>query len=182
MSFTAKQMASPEGLTVAGIVINQFKDNLAKNVTDPIMQEYQLTNIDDDAFYPASVVDKLYKAVYKDGNGQQALVAMGKASASTTLDFIKPESPKDVLDNVHNVFTAYLRNMPEGFGIIVTKLEDNKFKVWNNTQVPNDLIYGFLWECVRVTRPEKSRFAIMPLEGYDRKSEVGAKFEVSWNA
>ncbi|MEL6309495.1 MAG: hypothetical protein AAFR81_23145 [Chloroflexota bacterium] len=182
MSYTAKQMESPEQLEIAGIVINQFKNNLAQEITNPIMKEYDLTDIDDEAFYPSSVVDKLYKAVYKDGNGQQALVAMGKASATTTLDFIQPETPKDVLDNIHNVFTAYLRNMPEGFGIIVTELDDNKFKVWNNTQVPNDLIYGFLWECVRMTRGDKKRFAVMPLEGYDRKSEHGAKFEVSWDA
>ncbi|MEO1288673.1 MAG: hypothetical protein AAFV93_12965, partial [Chloroflexota bacterium] len=98
----------------------------------------------------------------------------------TTLDFIKPDNPKDVLDNIHNVFTAYLRNMPEGFGIIVTEKEDNTFEVWNNTQVPNDLIYGFLWECLRVTKPEGKGFNLMPLSGYDANSTKGAKFEISW--
>ncbi|MEM9951893.1 MAG: hypothetical protein AAF846_09850 [Chloroflexota bacterium] len=180
MTYKATQMVSPEDLQIAGIVINQFRGNLAEDITDPIMDAHNLIDIDDEGFYPATVVDEIYKEIYGDGTGQQALVAMGKASAKTTLDFIKPDNPKDVLDNIHNVFTAYLRNMPEGFGIIVTEKEGNTFEVWNNTQVPNDLIYGFLWECLRVTKPEGKGFNLMPLSGYDANSTKGAKFEISW--
>ena len=145
------------------------------------MNKHKLTDIDNEAFYDGSIMDEIYHEIFHGINGQQTLVAMGKASATTTLDFIKPDSPKDVLDNIHNVFTAYLRNMPDGFGIIVEKLDNNKFEVWNNTQVPNDLIYGFLWECLRKTRGEGKRFLIKPLAGYNRESEVGARFEVSWD-
>ncbi|MGB7339165.1 MAG: hypothetical protein WBC91_09760 [Phototrophicaceae bacterium] len=180
MTYQAIQMDSPEDLTIAGIVINQFRQNLARNVTDPIMEAHGLTDIDDEKFYPASVMDAIYREIFDGGNGSQPFVAMGRASAKTTLDFIKPESPNDVLDNIHNVFTAYLRNMPEGFGIIVNDLGDNTFNVWNNTQVPNDLIYGFLWECIKETTPRGQQFSLIPSDDYNSDSTVGAHFTISW--
>lgn len=181
MIYTATQMEAPEGLTIAGIVLSQFRDNLARDITDPIMDKHSLINIDNEVFYSAKIMDEIYREIFYGTNGQQILVAMGKASATTTLDFIKPKSPNDILDNIHNVFTAYLRNMPEGFGMIVKKLDDRKFEVWNNTQVPNDLIYGFLWECLRQTRGEDNNFLIIPLADYNRDSAIGARFEVSWD-
>lgn len=180
MTYEAKQMHAPDDVTIAGLIINQFRGNLASDVTDPIMDAHNLTDVDDEAFYPLSIVNSIYREIYADGSGRQALVAMGKASAKTAMDFIQPDSPQDVLDNVHNLFTAYLRNMPDGFGVIVTQNEQDNYVVWNNTNVPNDLMYGFLWECLRLTKAEGKPFTILPTSGYEYDSEVGAKFEITW--
>lgn len=184
MTYQAIQMHAPEGAEVLGAAMMAWFDNLGMDTISPILAKYHLTaeDIQPENWYPFSIFDDIYKAVYHSPGGSTALVAVGKASAENLVSRETVHSAENWLENVLPPEThTFTRNVPEGYGFRIEKVSEGNYRFINNTGIPNDLIYGYLWEGLRILVPEPKDFTVAPISGYYRDSPEGAVFEVRWD-
>lgn len=184
MTYKAIQMQSPEGAEVLGAAMMGWFDNLGMEVIQPILAKYELTadDIKPDGWYPFSAFDDIYRAVHTSPSGSSALVAVGKASAQNLVSIKSMESAQNWLENIlpAEPFT-FTRNIPDEYGFIVEKVDESHYHFTNNTGIPNDLMFGYLWEGIRTLVGHGKQFRVAPISGYYEGSTEGAVFEVSWH-
>jgi len=181
-NFVAKQFTSPENLEMLGIVLIAFKQNLHEQMTAPIFDKYGLDSehLKPDTWYPAAIMSDIYHEIYQNGGGSSSLVAMGKASVAAGLEVINPDTIEDFIDSINQPILINLRNYPDGYGWIVEKNGDQHYRITNNTDAPNDLMYGYLWEMLRLLIDADEHFQVLPVRNYQLGSEDGAVYEISW--
>lgn len=176
------QFEAPRGAEIMGLGIIGIFDTLAQDQIDPILEQHNLRKRDirENEWYPLQLYYDLYRAIYSAPGGSQNLVAVGKSMAQGLIDSQQVNSIDDFLTNVLNSLTEGLvRNTPKDYGYLVDRLDTNYYQVMNNTGASNDLIFGFIWESVRMLSAGRS-FKVAPVEGYYQDSPEGATFRVEW--
>ena len=181
-NYIAKQFDSPEDLEIRGVVLDAFKHNLQEEMTEPIFNKHGLdsNNLSSDEWYSQSVMSDIYREIYRNGGGSSSLIAMGKASVDITLDLLKPDSIETFIENINEPILSQMRNLPDGYGWIVEKLGDQHYRITNNTDAPNDLMYGYLWEMLRQLITDDEHFEVLPIKNFEAGSKYGAIYEISW--
>lgn len=185
MAYKAIQMQAPEGAEVMGAAILSWFDNLEMSVIQPILSKHGL-KVDDvkpDGWYPFAIFNDIYREVYESAGGKTALIAVGKASARLVVkaedypggleQFITERLPKDT--------RSFVRNVPEDYGFFVEKVGEHTFHATNNTNIPNDLMFGYLWETSRILKVVDRHFVVSPLTDYYNNPTEGATFKIEWS-
>lgn len=178
----AIQFKAPEEAEVSGIILQAYLNNLARELTEPILEEYGLSanNMDADSWYPNQMFLDIEHAIYKTSGGSNALVASGKSAVE---NYIPPEgvdSLEDALMALPSVYTTNQRNLPEGYGWFIEKKSEHHFIFTNNTGTANHAAYGYVWAlCQRMKDPNTS-VVVKPIEGFDVDSTDPGVFEITW--
>lgn len=143
-------------------------NNLTPEVTDEIFQRHHLSpdEVLHDEWYPTTIVDDLYREILQQPNGPQALVAMGKAGVHMYIERLELTSVEESFHKLSNISNLTVRDVPEGYGYQSEKLGERHYRIRNNTATPNDLLYGAIWELMRVLTPEDQSFTVVPISGY----------------
>lgn len=181
MVYVADQTVAPPGAEMVGQSIADWTDNLEKEITDPVFQKHGLHNIDPDAWYSLEIVVDLYQEMLQSSGGGMALVAMGKASAGPVQEIFKFKSYQEFLDGAGKPFRAAIRNIPDEYGLTVVQKGEKHYEITNNSVVPNDMIYGYLWEMLKLIRQPGQSHVFRPVSGYTPGSTKRAVFELSWS-
>ena len=183
MHYIAKQFQPHPDMEVLGATLITLNHNLREDITDPIFAKYNLDadHLQPDEWYPAVVLSDVQKEIHAKGRGSSALVAMGKALAIENLTQGKVNSIEDFIAGFKNVQQhEVLRNYPEGYGWSTEKVGEQRYRVTNNTDAPNDIVYGYLWETLRQLISEHEHFQVLPIKNFGPDAEDGAVYEISW--
>ncbi len=180
--YIADQTKAPPGSEIMGQFIANWTNNLEKSVTEPIFKKYGLDpkQIKLDGYYSLDIVVDLYTEIRTRHGGSPALVAMGKASGEPVQEIFKFKSVDEFMARCAEPFKAAIRNIPEEYGLFVEKKDHQHYHVTNNSIVPNDMIFGYLWEMVRLILGPGVRFSVKNTQPHNVDSLEGAIFEVSW--
>lgn len=181
MSYKAVQMQCPPGGQIIGAGLKGWANNLERRVTDPIFAKYKLTSQDikDNVWYDGAVLDALWRELYTMPNATQMMVAIGKSGAKAAIDATHPKDFAEWLNNTSGIFDLFIRNVPKEFGWHVTFTGNNEARLWNNTNAPNDYVFGQVWETARLLNAGK-QFVVSPVSGYYPGSTEGAVFQLEW--
>jgi hypothetical protein len=181
MAYVADQTVAPPGSEMVGQSIADWVDNLEKEITDPVFKKHGLNDIDPEAWYSLEIVVDIYQEILQSDGGGMALVAMGKASAGPVQEIFNFESFEEFLNGADKPFRAAIRNIPDEYGLTINRIADKHYKITNNSVVPNDMIYGYLWEILKLVRQPGQNYTFRPVSGYSPGSTERAVFELSWS-
>lgn len=176
-----RQFEAPPDAEIMGIGIRGLFDNLADKQIAPILAEYNLSKdvLEDEAWYSLQLYFDLYRVIHKTSSGYMHLVSVGKAIAANVTDADAiGDLETFVTQTLNETATTVIRNTPPGYGYTLDKVDDKHYKITNNTGAPNDLVYGYIWESVRLIADKRS-FSFKPLENYPSDTH-GATFELTW--
>ena len=181
MPYIAEPTVAPAGSEIKGRAVLDWVDNLAKETTEPVFRALKLNpeNIDPDGWYSLDIIAQLYDAIHQSDGGDQALVAMGKASAPAVVEMMDFTSIENFIDRSRDPFLASIRKLPDEYGFIVEQKGPQHYELTNNTIVPNAMIYGYLWGVMAELRNYHTEFKLMPIKNYEGGT-VGATFSVEW--
>lgn len=166
---------------VLGQAMIAFASNLQADTIKPILEDMNLTNIDENIWYPhqiwLDILKKMEETLGSAANG--ALVAFGKQVVKTAAMPPEIKTIPDVLNALHAIHHANLRNIPEDEGYAIRKVNDNYYIVYHNTPNPEDAIYGFLWGLAARFKAADELFAVRPIDN-DRPESARSAYEVKW--
>jgi len=181
--YQAVPFKAPEGSEIMGRVVKSYFDNLESDMFLPVLERHNLrpNEMSDDQWYPLQVYYDIDKEIYKGVNGASALVAIGKATMANLLSRTTYTTLEDYLVNGLGTIAgrSFIRNVPDSFGFVVTKIGNKHFHIKSNMPSANESIYGSLWEACRLLKGEKETFRINPIIGYPG-NDISATFEVTW--
>ncbi|MGB7338366.1 MAG: hypothetical protein WBC91_05695 [Phototrophicaceae bacterium] len=180
--YKARQFQAPEGAEVSGIILMAYLNNLAHNITEPILEQYgfDVSNIDVDQWYPNQMFLDIEQTIYQNGDGSNALVAIGKAAVE---NYIPPKGVKTLEDAIMalpSVYTTNQRNLPDGYGWIIEKKAENHFVFTNNTGTSNHGAYGYVWALCQRMRPLDAKVKVIPLKGFEAGSLEPTVIDIQW--
>lgn len=176
--YIADQTKAPEGAEIVGQSVADWVDNLNKGLTDPVFEKYGLSEIDPEGWYSLDIIIDLYRGMAESEGGSASLVAMGKASAKPVYDIFEFKSFEDFIKNGDKPFKAAIRNIPDEYGLSTEKVGERHYRIVNNSIVPNDMIYGYLWEMFRIIPHTWEDYSFIPVSGYSPGSTERAVFEI----
>jgi hypothetical protein len=181
MGYIATQMQAPPGAQIVGAALADWTNNLESHFTAPVFEKYGLSadDIRADEWYDGAILDAMWREMYAMPGAMQMMVAIGKAAAPQYIGALRATDIKGFLEHIDEFFSMFIRNAPDEYGFHVTWVDDNRAHVWNNTNAPNDHLFGLLWEMARQLRTG-SHFVVRPIADYDTGSTKGATFEVEW--
>jgi hypothetical protein len=178
--YIADQTQAPAGSEMLGQSIADWTDNLAQHITDPVFHKYDLIEINPENWYSLDIVVDLYQEIKQSDGGGTALTAMGKASAGPVQQACNFSSFKDFLSNAGEPFKVAIRNIPEEYGLLVEEVGERHYKITNNSIVPNSMIYGYLWEMLRIINQGRYDYTFKPAGGFDIEAPVRGVFDLQW--
>lgn len=177
-----RQFEAPDGAEIMGVGVIGVFDTLTQNQIDPILAAHGLNmaDIDQESWYPLQVYWDLWRVIHDSPGGSQSLVAIGKSIAQNVTNPDEIGSVDVFITQVLNqTATGLIRNVPDGYGYIIEKVDSQHYEVTNNTGSSNDLVFGYIWESVRMLANGRD-FTVAPIAGYAPDSDEGATFSVSW--
>jgi hypothetical protein len=172
---------APPGSEMIGKFIQDWVDNVQRDVTAPIIEHYGITYLDPDGWYPLDIVVDLFADFRQREGGSMALVAMGKASAEPVQNMFQFRSIEDYLERCGEPFRAAIRNIPDEYGLLVEYRGDTVCEITNNSIVPNEMIYGYIWEMCSLITGDGGSFTLAPISGYTPGGTERAVFELEWH-
>lgn len=168
---------------VAGHAMIAFADNLEADVVEPLLAKRGLTAIDPEGWYDHQVWMDILKELQEtlgEGQAQTAFVAFGRQVVETAVMPPEIQSIPDVLNALHAIHHANLRNIPEEEGYIVEKRGEKHYAVYHNTPNPEDAIYGFLWGLASRFKEPTEIFSVQRLPENDRPDIARSVYIVKW--
>lgn len=182
-SYIAKPFiaGTPEA-EVTGEAMSAFLDNLEADTLRPILEKHGLTEIETDKWYPHQIWMDVLKDVNDNAKGgaSSIFVAFGRKVVETAVMPPEIQTIEDVLNSLHAIHHANLRNIPDDEGYKIEKIKPKHYLVYHNTPNPLDAIYGFLWGLVARYKKPNEVFVVKPVENPDPDKFPGDVFSVRW--
>lgn len=180
--YVAKRYVAPEGAEVLGQAIVGYFDNLTSYQLDPVIERYGLNAeaFDPQAWYPMQVLFDVVAEANPD-NDYTVGVALGKAVGESILRMLDiPDATSFLETYIHVVPSQVHRNLPEGYGFNITKIDEGHYWVMNNTPHSTSGVYGYLWEVMRNLVPSGD-FIVQLVNNSDFIADVPATIEVKFS-
>lgn len=155
---------TPDDFEVSGNLVYSLVANLQHEAMQPILQRYDLANINPDLWYPARDIVSMFGEMALHPNFSSNFVAVGMAAANLLIQVLPPEvqamSLEQVLMIEEQLICANYRNAGPVF-YRTTKQADGSYIRDCKTVWPDDLDYGFLYSLVRHFCPKGKRFSVV---------------------
>jgi hypothetical protein len=173
---------TPEAEVIGQTMIS-FAENMESDVIGPILDKHGLTTIDPDAWYS----HQLWMDILKDiedtlgpGQSQSAFIAFGRSVVENAVMPPEIQTIPDMLNALHAVHHANLRNIPEEEGYSLDQRGEQYYIVYHNTPNPDDAIYGFLWGLAGRFKDDDDIFVLERLPENDRPDIARSAFSLKW--
>lgn len=181
MAISFKQFEAPAGAEIMGVAILGFYENFEQETVTALLSERGLSkgSIRPDGWYDLQIYFDIYRDLLKQPNGTSDLVNIGKATAQNITQPREIDGLEGfITTELQRSATGVIRNVPDGYGYTIEQLGPNHYRVVNDTGAPNDLIYGYIWEGLRLVA-RRTHFTFRPVTHYPSR-EHGAVFEIQW--
>lgn len=166
---------------VLGATMSAFLDNVESDVIRPILEKHNIPDLDPEGWYSHQLWMDILKDI-QDTLGVQASTSFVAFGREVVRKAAMPDSLQtipDVLNALHAIHHANLRNVPEEEGYFVEKIEDNLYHVYHNTPNPDDAIYGFIWGLAARFKKRYENFTVTRIDN-DKPEIARSLFEVKW--
>lgn len=167
---------------VLGQVVLAFSQNLEAEYIAPLLPKYGLDNIDPTQWYPHQSWMNVLRDLSAMPDSSSILVAFGKAVVRTAVMPEEIDSIPKVLNALHAIHHANLRNIPADEGYSVKQIDEKHFHVYHNTPNPDDAIYGFIWGLAARFHAPGEYFAVRMIDNPHPDETPGSVFEVKWGS
>jgi len=181
-AYTAFQFLSPEQAQISGKTLIGILDHLhnLQAKRQFALNGFSSGSINPDEWYAATHLNAVYKTVFAHGKGTAELIMLGKAMAHHAMETFQLQSIDDFISKINRVVLIGMRHIPESYGWIVKHKQPQHCHIVNNTEIPNDVMFGYLWEMLRLLAAPQQTFSLIPIRNYSHDSKVGAVFDVRW--
>lgn len=178
----AVQFHAPEGAEVNGIILLAYLNNLDRDITEPILEQYGFSteNMNVDHWYPNQMFLDIEQAIHQDPGGSDALVAIGKSAADNYIPPDGVESFVAAIEALPSVYTTNQRNLPDGYGWMLEKRGAQHYIFTNNTGTSNHATYGYVWALCERMKPIDVTVNIIPLQGVEPNATEPLILEIKW--
>lgn len=170
---------------VIGQTMIAFSENMESDVILPLLEKRGLATIDPEAWYPHQVWMDILKEMADtlgEGSATTAFVAFGRKVVETAVMPPEINTIPDVLNALHAIHHANLKNIPEEEGYMIEQRGPQHYLVYHNTPNPEEAIYGFLWGLAARFRGPNEVFVVRLLEQNDRPDRARSVYEVKWGS
>ncbi|MFW5709748.1 MAG: hypothetical protein ACOCX5_05965 [Chloroflexota bacterium] len=166
---------------VIGQTMVSFITNLETNTIKPILEHHNLTKIDENKWYPHQVWMDILKEMGESlgSKASSAYVAFGRQVVENAVMPPEIQSIPDVLNALHAIHHANLRNVPEDEGYKVEAVSERHYIVYHNTPNPDEAIYGFLWGLAARYKKDNEIFIVREIEN-PAPHLARSAYEVKW--
>lgn len=168
---------------VTGQAMIAFAQNLQADVIRHILEKHGMTHIDPETWYPHQVWLDILKDMdtTMGGDASSAFVAFGKQVVRTAV--IPPEirTIPDMLNALHAIHHANLRNIPPEEGYTVEARGERHYIVYHNTPNPEDAIFGFLWGLAARFKGPDEMFSVRMIDN-PRPDIARSAYQVTWGS
>ena len=181
-AYIAAQFISPEQARISGKTLIGILDKMHNTQAKRLFALHGLsqTSINPDEWYAATDLNRIYKKVFAKGKGTAELIMLGKAMAHQALEAFQLDSIDAFIANINHVVLSAIDQTPATYGWIVKEKRTQHCHIVNNTDLPNDVMFGYLWEMFRLLTTPSQKFSIIPIRNYSHDSNIGAVFDVQW--
>lgn len=181
-TYKPKQFIASPNAEMLGVLAVGMSENLRSEEIKPILEEYGLTEIETDKWYPQQLSLDIAKAIHDGNNGVENLVAMGRGIGQTAILPSQINDVETLIAALPHIYQANLRNIHAEEHFYTEKLGDQHYKFINNTPASNNVIYGMLWELVLRFVETPANVKITPISGFEPQAEGGAVIEIKWTS
>ncbi len=170
----AKYTSFDPNAEIIGQNMMAFINCLQQGNIVPILDKYDLTNIEPDKWYPLQAWLDVLSDISEKGSAMFDFVSIGMAiSESAVLPPEVDKLPFEVLIlGLNDTYQMQHRNGDAGF-LEVEKVEDKHIKITVNVPYPDDLEYGVAYGFARRFLPEGTVYNIKYDEEKTRREQGG---------
>ncbi|MCU0497210.1 MAG: hypothetical protein MUF87_07665 [Anaerolineae bacterium] len=171
---------SPDALQL-GAPMQALLSNIRTEELRPILAKHGLTEIKADHWYPMQIFLDVFRDIVDRQSGVTLdLIAIGIRGVETSAPFPPEidtlEKGLAMMDYVSR--HVNVKNVPPEFGYPVTKIEEGHLHLTNNTPIPDDSIYGYIWGITNRLKKADDVFFIIALP--KTSPEQPTTFEILW--
>jgi hypothetical protein len=172
---------SPDAEVIGQIVLS-FTENLRADLVKPILPRYGLDNVDPEEWYPHQAWMNVLQDIAESEPEQagQVFVAFGMKAVEKAVMPPELDTIEKVLNALHAIHHANLRNIPADEGYHVEKKGEGHLWVYQNTPNPDSAIYGFIYGMAQRFCPEGEDFLVEMIPNPNPDVHPGALYEVKW--
>lgn len=180
--YVAQLFVSPSPDTLQlGAPMQALLSNIRTEELMPILVKHGITEIQDDQWYPMQIfLDVFRDIVERSGGVTLDLIAIGIRGVETSAPFPPEidtvEKGLGVMDYASR--QVNVKNVPPEFGYPITQIAEGHLQVTNNTPIPDESIYGYIWGITNRLKQEEDDFLIISLPKVS--PEQPTTFEVIW--
>lgn len=169
------KVAHPDA-EVHGSIMQAFLDNVKANLVQPLLNKYDLTEIEAEGWYKQQVFLNIY-ADLAEGKDDESIVAIGMQTMEKTAFPTEITTVYDALNVLPTAYRMTHRNVPEEEGWQIKRLAPTHLQVIFNAPYPDDAAFGYLYVIAKNYKPKTHTFSVRPLP--HAEDEV-SRFDVKW--
>ncbi len=149
-----KYVAHNPEAQVMGNTVLAFTQNMLANDIQDILEKYNITDIDPNAWYSQQVFLDAYRDIVSNmQNATERLVAIGKATMAAVEFPQDVQTPQDAIKILHQTYQMLHRNVPESEGWDVIEHTPDYLEVLFNAPYANDAAFGYLYTIANRLKP-----------------------------
>ncbi len=146
------QASTPEALVI-GAALQAYENAILYEDFRPILEEYGLTEIDPETWYPQQLTLDIQRKIKSMPNGQQMLVSIGMKIIDSAVF-----PPMDSLEQAVEAFAASypmnFKHQAEEDVIRAQFVEEGRIEVYNCSPHSDEMVYGYVYALARRFAPD----------------------------
>jgi hypothetical protein len=176
-----KYVASSPDVKLVGGVLLALQQETGVDDIKPLLQTYDLSEIDPNQWYPQQLLLDFYKAIAEmKFNSKQNLTGIGIQFMSTIPIDPKVKTFKEAIEFITASIGTYNQNVPEEEKFTVPVYREGYAIVISNMPYPDDVLYGYIWAIAKRFCLSDGGFSVRYIDNPDPDQHPGVAYEVTW--
>lgn len=171
--------ASTPDAEVIGQALLAYKASNERDTYEHILDEYDLTEIDPETWYPQQLTLDIQKAIKEKSGNALALVSIGMKIIDTAA-FPPMDSLEDALEAFAASYPMNFRNQADDDVIEAHLIEDGYAQVINRSPHSDAMVYGYVYALVRRFLPDGTHFTVKYDDPADIDTYKDMVFHIRW--
>jgi hypothetical protein len=174
-------VAGSPNAEVTGHAMIAFANNLQAVIIEPILDIFDIHDIDINAWYPHQTWLDILKYIEDNlgDDANRAFEAFGKQVVKTAVMPPDIKTIPDVLHTLHAIHHVNLRHIPDTEGYGIQQISENHYIVYHNTPNPEVAIHAFLLGLAERFKQPNETCSVQPTHN-DRPEMARSAYDVKW--
>lgn len=180
----AKYQTNPKSEMV-GLAVATVTDSLQyeeyRHIVEPVFEKHSIEKIEPEKWYPWQMLLDIYKVMKDEGGAMFNFVAIGKQVAESIPFPSEVTNLVDAMYGMNEMYKASVRNLDDSELYGVERVSDSHVKVRDNSPIPHDIIYGYIFTLAHKFAPEGAFPKIERIFDSPQDPDAGgATYNVTW--
>ncbi|PJF21616.1 MAG: hypothetical protein CUN56_10160 [Phototrophicales bacterium] len=179
-----KYQTNPESEMI-GISVASVTDSLQyeeyRHIVEPVFKAHGIEKVDPQAWYPWQMLLDIYKLMKNAEGAMFNFVAIGKQVAQAVPFPVEVTNLVEAMYSMNEMYKASVRNLDESELYDVKQLSESRIEIRDNSPIPHDIIYGYIYTLAHKFAPENTYPKIERVfDNPDDPDSGGATYHVTW--